>query len=172
MNLNIFLIILLAILIGAMADGYKKGMVREIISFVSLIITCVVVALLGNALSNYFDGNITNVIIMVILLSVIGIVRHLLGLVFFSAKVLASLPIVHWVDKLLGIVVGIAETILIIWTIYIFVGILNLGAVEQFIMDYTAESQLLTWLSQNNYLAQLVSQFNAEFGSKISLLFS
>ena len=39
-----------------MVDGYKKGMVRSLITFISLIITCVVVVLLGNALNNYFDG--------------------------------------------------------------------------------------------------------------------
>ena len=44
-------------------DGYKKGMVRSLISLISLLITCVVLFLLGNALSSYFDGRFFNVII-------------------------------------------------------------------------------------------------------------
>lgn len=162
MNLNLMMLIVLIVLICSMVDGYKKGMVREIISFVSLIITCVVVVLLGNALTSYFEGNIINVIIMVLLLCLIGIVRHLLGVVFFSAKVISKLPIVSWVDKLLGIVVGILETVLILWTIYTFIMLMDLGMIGQQILEYTEESQILTWLFENNYLAYLVEQISSQ----------
>lgn len=162
MNLNLMMLIVLIVMICSMVDGYKRGMVREIISFVSLIITCVVVVLLANALNSYFDGNIVNLIIMILLLCLIGIVRHLLGVVFFSAKVISKLPIVSWVDKLLGIVVGILETVLILWTIYTFIMLMDLGMIGQQILEYTEESQVLTWLFQNNYLAYLVEQISAQ----------
>ena len=162
MNVNLMLLIVLIVMIFSMVEGYKKGMVREIISFVSLIITCIVVVLLGNALTSYFEGNIINVIIMVLLLCVIGIVKHLLGVVFFSAKVISKLPVVSWVDKLLGIVVGILETILILWTIYTFIMLMDLGMIGQLILTYTEESQVLTWLYVNNYLAHLVEQISSQ----------
>lgn len=162
MNLNLMVIIVLVVMICGMVDGYKKGMVRELISFISLIISCVVMVLLGNALNSYFDGNIVNVVIAIILLCIIGIVRHLLGVVFFSAKVISKLPIVSWVDKLLGVVVGILETVLILWTIYTFVMLMDLGTIGQLILDYTAESQALTWLFEHNYLANLVEQLSSQ----------
>lgn len=162
MNLNLMIIIVLIVLFCSMVDGYKKGMVKSIISFISLIFTCVVVVLLGNALHSYFDGQIFNVIIMVLLLGLIGIVRHLLGVVFFSAKVISKLPIVHWVDKLLGIVVGILETVLILWTIYTFIMFMDLGILGQQILDFTQENQILTWLYQNNYLAYLVERITSQ----------
>lgn len=162
MNVNIMVLIVLIVMICSMADGYKRGMVREIISFVSLIITCVVVVLLANALTSYFDGNIVNLIIMILLLCLIGIVRHLLGVVFFSAKVISKLPIVSWVDKLLGIVVGVLETVLILWTIYTFIMLMDLGMIGQLILTYTEESQILTWLYVNNYLAHLVEQISSQ----------
>lgn len=135
MNLNIMSIIVLVIMLFSMIDGYKKGMVKEIISFISLIVTCVVVVLLGNAFHSYFDGEFINVVIMVLLLCLIGIVRHLLEIVFFSAKAISKLPIVHWVDKLLGIVVGILETVLILWTIYTFIMFMDLGIIGQMILE-------------------------------------
>lgn len=162
MNLNLMVLVVLIVMICSMVDGYKRGMVREIISFVSLIITCVVVVLLANALTSYFDGNIINVIIMVLLLCLIGIVRHLLGVVFFSAKVISKLPIVSWIDKLLGIVVGILETVLILWTIYTFIMLMDLGMIGQLILGYTEESPILTWLYVNNYLAYLVEQISSQ----------
>jgi uncharacterized membrane protein required for colicin V production len=139
-------------------DGYKKGMVRSLISLISLLITCVVLFLLGNALSSYFDGRFFNVIITLLLLAAIGLVHHLLNVVFFSAKVISKLPIVHSLDKLLGIVVGILETVLIVWTIYAFDIFRDLGTLGQVIVDYTRDSKILTCLYENNYLAYLIEQ--------------
>lgn len=155
MNLNLLLIITAVILLCMVVDGYKKGMVRSLISLISLLITCVVLFLLGNALSSYFDGRFFNVIITLLLLAAIGLVHHLLNVVFFSAKVISKLPIVHSLDKLLGIVVGILETVLIVWTIYAFDIFRDLG---QVIVDYTRDSKILTCLYENNYLAYLIEQ--------------
>ena len=86
MNLNLLLIITAVILLCMVVDGYKKVMVRSLISLISLLITCVVLFLLGNALSSYFDGRFFTVIITLLLLAAIGLVHHLLNVVFFSAK--------------------------------------------------------------------------------------
>lgn len=158
MNLNLLLIITAVILLCMVKDGYKKGMVRSLISLISLLITCVVLFLLGNALSSYFDGRFFNVIITLLLLAAIGLVHHLLNVVFFSAKVISKLPIVHSLDKLLGIVVGILETVLIVWTIYAFNIFRDLGTLGQVIVDYTRDSKILTCLYENNYLAYLIEQ--------------
>lgn len=161
-KLNILLIIFLIVALCNALEGYKKGMVKVVISFVSLIVTCIVVVLLGNALKSYYDGEIINVVIMVLLLCVVGLARHLLGVVFFSAKVLSKLPIVSWLNKLLGIVFGIFETVLILWTIYTFIMILDLGMVGQIILDNTEESSVLSWLYQHNYLAYLIEQISSQ----------
>ena len=158
MNLNLLLIITAVILLCMVVDGYKKVMVRSLICLISMLITCVILFLLGNALSSYFDGRFFNVIITLLLLAAIGLVHHLLNVVFFSAKVISKLPIVHSLDKLLGIVVGILETVLIVWTIYAFNIFRDLGTLGQVIVDYTRDSKILTCLYENNYLAYLIEQ--------------
>ena len=158
MNLNLLLIITAVILLCMVVDGYKKGMVRSLISLISLLITCVVLFLIGNGLSSYFDGKIFNVILTILLLAAIGLVHHLLNIVFFSAKMIVKLPIVHSLDKLLGIGVGILETVLIVWTIYAFNIFRDLGTLGQVIVDYTRDSKILTCLYENNYLAYLIEQ--------------
>ena len=157
--MNILLIIVAILMICKMVDGYKKGMVKEIISFVSLFILCVVLALLANGVSSYFDKKYVNVVLAVILLVVIGVVHHLLGVLFFSAKMVVKLPIVNWVDKLLGIVVGMLEIILILWTVYTFVMFMDLGMIGNQIVEYTKESNILLWFYDNNYLAYLLENF-------------
>ena len=153
MNINIVLIIMVIVLAAAVADGYKKGMVRSVISLVSLIITCGVVALLGYGVKSYFDGSVFNVIAMVLLLCLVGIVRHLLNVVFFSAKVISKLPVVSFGDKLLGIAFGVLETAVILWTVYILIMLLDIGTVGQMILDATQDSKLLSWMYEHNYLA-------------------
>ena len=160
--MNLLFVIVLIIMFFNIVSGYKKGMVREIISLISLIVMCIVVALIGNGLNSYFDGEIANVIIAVLLLCLVGIVHHLLGVVFFSAKVISKLPVVSWIDKLLGMLFGIVETILILWTIYAFIMMLDMGMIGQQILVYTRENQILTWLYENNYLAVWLERLNSE----------
>lgn len=156
--MNILAIIVLIVLIGKIADGYKRGMVKEIISFVSLIVLCIVFALLGIGLNNYFDKEFLGVIIVILLLGALGIVHHLLGIIFVSAKLLSKLPVIHWLDKLLGAVVGALGTILILWTVYLFVMYYGLGMIGQQILVYTEENAVLSWLYRYNLLADWVGK--------------
>lgn len=154
--MNIFSLIVLIFVLLKIIDGYKKGMVKEIISFVSLIVLCVVVLLIGNGLRSYVERQFVNVIIMILLLCVLGIAHHLLGLIFFSAKMIIKLPIVNWLDKVLGIVVGILETVLILWTIYTFLGVQDMGMLGKLVLESTAENPVLVWIYEHNYLAKWI----------------
>lgn len=161
--MNFLTIAVLVLLVIKMAEGFKRGMVREIISFISLIVLCAVAALIGRGLQSYVEKEFMGVVVAVLLLCILGIVHHLLGIVFFSAKLVSKLPIVHWLDKLLGIAVGALEVVLIIWTIYIFIMNFGLGMVGQQILSYTEENEVLSWLYRYNFLARWVSGLKGEF---------
>jgi len=154
MEINILLIIVGLILLCNVLDGYKKGMVKSIISLVSLIVLCLVVALIGNGLRKYMSGDFISLVVIVLLLCIVGIVNHLLGVVFFSAKVLSKLPVIHSADKLLGIVAGVLKTVLLVWTIYTLASMFDLGKFETYLIQYTNNSRILLWFYENNYLAQ------------------
>lgn len=162
-NINIMLIIAVIAAVCKMVDGYKKGMVKEIISLVSMVVLCLVAALIANGVHSYFDGNFFNVAVAVVLLTVLGIVHHLLSLVFFSAKLVAKLPVVHFVDKIAGIAFGVVEVILILWTIYAFIMMMDIGAIGQVILSYTEDSPILLWIYEHNYLARWIEQLLEEF---------
>ena len=151
--MNILLIIAAIAAIYKLVDGYKKGMVKEIISLISMVVLCMVAGLIAFGAKGYMSGKMGGVIISIVLLCLIGIVHHLLGLVFFSAKVITKLPVIHFADKLLGIVFGVFEVILILWTIYTFIMMGNTGVIGGIISDYTADSQVLTWIYQHNWIA-------------------
>ena len=84
--MNILLLIVLALLIIKIVSGSKLGMVREIISFVSLIVLSLFVILVGKGLQSYADGEIFSLVVVAFLLGILGILHHLLGVVFLPAK--------------------------------------------------------------------------------------
>ena len=165
MNLNLLLVIMAVVLICMVMDGYKKGMVKSLISLISLLITPAWYLMVSSPgrLPSWLDflsspEPAALSLLTILLLAAIGLVHHLLNIVFFSAKMIVKLPIVHSLDKLLGIVVGMLETVLIVWTIYAFNIFRDLGTLGQVIVDYTRDSRILTCLYENNYLAYLVEQ--------------
>ena len=89
---------------------------------------------------------------------VLGIAHHMLKLVFFSAKMIAKLPIVKRVDKLMGMIVGALEVVLILWTIYTFIMYFQMGTIGNLIIEYSRDSKILTWLYEYNMLAPLVEK--------------
>ena len=156
MGINLLVIAVLALLVLKIVSGYKRGMVKELIMFVSLIITCIMVALISNGISSYNSGRIFNVVLMVLMLIVLSIVQLVLKPIFFSAKLVVKLPIVSWLDHALGILVGVLETILLLWTLYFFVMIMDMGGISEQILEWTRGNVVLRWFFEHNYLASFL----------------
>lgn len=163
MEVNVLLIIVLAAMLFKIVDGYKKGMIKEIISLVSLAVLCTVIALIAGGISSYQDGRFFNVAAAFILLLILGIVHHLLSLVFFSAKMVSKLPVVHFVDKLLGVVFGVFEVVVLLWTVYTFVMMMDMGSIEEMVLACTEKNRILTWFYSHNYLAYGMEYLLSEF---------
>lgn len=163
MNLNFLLIIVVILAVYKVVDGYKKGMVKEIVSLISMAVLCAVAALIAGGISNYNSGKIFNVIVAVVLLLLVLIAHQLLKVVFFSAKLVSKLPVVHFVNKLLGMVFGVFEVVLLLWTVYTLIMMMELGAIEQIIVSYTQESKILVWIYEHNYLAYLIELLLSKF---------
>lgn len=160
--MNIMLIVVAVCVLAKIADGYKKGMVKEIISLVTLIIMGIMIVLISNGLHSYMEKEVAGVIIAVVLLALLGIVHHMLSVVFFSAKMISKLPVIHWANKLLGAVFGVLEVVLILQIIYVFIMYFGLGMIGQQILEYTRESVVLTAIYQYNVVAGLVENLMSQ----------
>ena len=164
--MNLLLIIIGVVLIWRVIEGFRVGMVREIISLVSLIVMSVSVILLAVALGSYMDKDVVSMILAIILFLVLCIVHRIVSVVFFSAKAISKLPVVHGIDRVLGGVVGTCETIIITWVIFSLVMAFGLGVIGEQITLYIKESTILSFLYEHNYLAYGVSLLS----ERISLL--
>ena len=162
--MNWLLIIMAVILIWRVAEGIHRGMVKEIISFISLVVLSLVIGLLGTALSKYFEKDILSMIVAILLLLILCVAHRLLSLVLFSAKLISKLPVVHSCDKLLGALMGVLETVLLLWTVYTLIRTFGLGMAGQQLLEYAAQNPVLSFLYKYNYLQLLVDTLAAKAG--------
>ena len=103
------LIIIALIFIWRIIAGFRKGMVQELISLVAMAVAGVCVVLILGAIGSYLDKEIAQVVKMVAVLLAVCLVYRLVNVLFTSLQLIAKLPIVRWLDKVLGIAVGFAE---------------------------------------------------------------
>ncbi len=154
--MNLMLIAAALFALFKVVDGYKKGMIKEVVSLVTLILMGIMVVLISKGLHSYMEKEVVGVIIAVVLMALLGVVHHLLNVVFFSAKMISKLPVISWVNKVLGAVFGFLEVILTLQIIYVFIMYFGLGMIGQQILEYTRESIVLTKIYQYNVVAKLV----------------
>lgn len=160
--MNVVLLVTIVLLVIKILDGQKRGMVKEIISLVSLALTCVVVVIVGAGLHFVKSNQIAGVLVAILLLALMGIAHHFLRLVFFSAKLISKLPVISFGNKILGAIVGALEVILLLWTVYTFAMYYDLGAIGNIIIEGTKESTILTKVYEFNMLAPIVESVLAK----------
>ena len=103
MNINLLLPALLLLAVWRAWRGYKNGFAEEIYRLISLVAALFVLALLLMAVSSFRADDMKNGIISVILLIITGIVLHLFGIIMKSLKAIAKLPIISFLNSLLGL---------------------------------------------------------------------
>ena len=99
-----------------------------------------------------------------VIIALLCTVHHFINVVLFPAKLLAKLPVVKSVDKLLGVVLGIVEVVFLLWTIYSLLTVFDVGLIEEKILHYTQDNEILRWIYRNNYLIGWVNQLIAKIG--------
>lgn len=107
------LIMIACIFIWRIIAGFKKGMVQELISLVAMVVAGFCIVLILGAIGSYLDREIGKVIQMTAVLLVVCLVYRLVNLLFTSLGLIAGLPVVKGLDKLLGVVIGMAEAAVI-----------------------------------------------------------
>ena len=168
--MNWLLIVAALVLVWRIAEGIERGMVKEIISFVSLVVLCLTVALIGTAVGKYLDKDIISMIVAIVLLLILLIVHRLLGFVFFSAKLIVKLPVIKLLDKILGAVFGLLETLVLLWTLFSVIMAFETGVFGSMIAQYVENSKILGFIFKYNYLQVLVDYLAQKMQIGIGLL--
>lgn len=154
--MNILLIILGLIMIWRIAVGAKRGMVKELFGLVNLIFVSLVLTLAFLVYKGYTTGSIIELVPLIIAIVVLSIVYAIVKLVFSPAKLVAKLPLVKSADKILGIVFGAFEVIVVYWVLGCVLKYTDIALLEQYVMPMITSNSLLSNLYANNLLDKLL----------------
>lgn len=160
--MNILLITLAVIMIWRISAGMKKGVVREALALVNVLFVALVIGLVCMITNAYHEGNYIAIAIMFVIIVVLSIVYSILKIVFFPAKVLTKLPVLSSADKLLGLAMGVVETLIGFWGLCYAMMYVEFGTLNTQILMMIEESKLLTTLYQYNLLGVLLETIKAK----------
>ena len=125
MDINLVWIIAVAFLLISAITGFKRGLVESTMRLVTSILGIIVLVVLAKGVGSFIQGSYINVLMALILLTVLHILHRLGKLILDSCKLVSKLPVIHSLDKIAGIFLGLAEAILFIWLVFLFVGVMN-----------------------------------------------
>lgn len=137
--------------------GIKRGFVKEFCSLISVVIASIAVILIAFGVRNFFSHEVVLVVAAIVLILLLGIIYKLLDVFFVSLKLIAKLPVIKYLDKLLGIAIGVAETVLIVWALYCIITIMQPSAFGNWIINCVKNNTIMKYLYVNNYLFEWVS---------------
>ena len=160
-----FIIFLILFVIFAFR-AVKAGFVKELCEFISAIIASIAIIRLAYAIYEVFDKEKIQFAVVVILIVLLGIVYKLLSLCFTSLKLIAKLPVVKVLDKILGVVMALLEIVVLIWAVYSLIIIVKGGALGRWIIECAKQNPIMRFLYERNYLFILIRNI----GDKLSMI--
>lgn len=155
MNLVFFIVLLL--LIGGGVKGYKRGMVEELNATIALILALAAISMFVVAVSGYMEHVTLRTILGIVCMTIAILVYRITDFILSSLKIISSIPVIRGGNKLLGFGVGVLEAVLLIWVVFIIIVAFAFGGISSYILDSIKENELLVWLFQNNYLADVMA---------------
>ena len=133
--------------------GFRKGLVKEVINCISLLVSSATVVLLSSVLKSYTSKQFVEMLILIIMVLIVSIANKLIKMLLEGIKVISELPVISLINKLAGAAFGVVQTILIVWFAFCLIGMFDLGIIGEYIQMYIGDSEILTLLYENNMLA-------------------
>lgn len=152
MNINIVLVVVLLILAVSACNGYKKGMLQEVISIISLIFAVFVFALVATAFNNFISKEYMYVVMAILFIVALVIVFQITKIIVIPARILSKLPIISFINKVCGFLLGMAEGVIFIWFVFLLLDVLSFSSISRYILDTIQENTFLIYLYEQNLL--------------------
>ncbi|MBQ9990847.1 MAG: CvpA family protein [Lachnospiraceae bacterium] len=135
---------------------FREGMTKVLGSLIAWIVAILVITLLVIIYLGFKNENIKLTVVMIIALVLVGFIYGIIHFVVRSIRMIAKLPVFRLLDQLLGLAVGVAEGIILIWLLFVINEAGLLGEFGEIISRDTASSQILSTLYEYNYLVKLI----------------
>ena len=126
-------------------------MTREISGLVALFAGLFVLAIAIMLFTSLSAGEITNTVYSVILLVLFGAAYGIVKFLLRSAKAVSNLPILHFLDCVMGSVIGVLKSLVIVWIVFLLCEHNLLGEATEYIRSDITENTFLKLLYEYNF---------------------
>ncbi|MBR5360486.1 MAG: CvpA family protein [Lachnospiraceae bacterium] len=123
MNYYTILIYVIAalIIIWRISVSFKRGLVQELSNTIAILIVLGVGYALKNIIFGFIDKRFGTIVIYIGYLALLLLIYKIVSFIFASLKIFARLPVIKFIDKLLGAILGAVEgaaiVLFLIWFI-------------------------------------------------------
>lgn len=114
----IFALIIFLLFIWRIRKGFRNGIMKEIVTILSGVISLISVALVSFAISSYREKALSMFALCVIGLVVLGVVFKLCSLILRPILALSNISVIGALDSILGAVMGAVEAAAISCLVY------------------------------------------------------
>lgn len=114
----IFAFIIFLLFIWRIKKGFHNGIMKEVVTLLSGIVSLICVALVFFAISSYFAKAMSALTVCVIGLILMGTVFRLCSLIFRPIMALSNISVIGGVDKVMGAAMGIVEACGLSYLVY------------------------------------------------------
>lgn len=157
-DVNILFIIAVALFAICAARGWKSGLIEGIVRIVSSILGLCVLLVAAQGIYGFMKGGIASAAVAVAVLAVIGSVHRFVKFITETFKLVRWVPFGKFADRLLGVVLGVAEALCIIWVAFILIGGFDMFGLQGWLMGNIGKSRFLQMLYDVNYLTLLLQR--------------
>lgn len=115
----VFVLIIFLLFIWRIKRGFHNGIMKEIVTILSGVVSLICVTLMFFAVSSYMARAVSTLTVCVVGLTLLGILFKVCGLIFKPILALSNISLIGAVDQILGAVMGAAEAFLLSCALYI-----------------------------------------------------
>ncbi|MDE6909386.1 MAG: CvpA family protein [Lachnospiraceae bacterium] len=155
-DMNILFIIVASILVIGAVWGWKRGLLESVIRIISCILGIFVLVVAAKGVGNFIQKSYVKVIMAVILLLAIRMIHRAVKFLTDTFRLVRAIPVGKLADKLAGAVLGLAEAVIVIWLMFLIIGIFDIMGLKVWMIEQVSESSFLTMLYYSNYLIELL----------------
>jgi uncharacterized membrane protein required for colicin V production len=111
-----------------------------------------------NNFKGYLNGYLSSVIISVMAFVVTFIIiQILLWVISMALDILGRLPLIKQVNKLAGLLVGLAQGLVVVWIFFLLLTVFGSSEWGQKAMEMIGENQILSLIYNNNILLEFIT---------------
>lgn len=111
----LLILISIAVLMSLMTRGFRAGAAKSISALFSLGAAALCLYLLSGLLRDFLHARLGGLISGIIMLSVVVMLYRLFHLFFSAINLIARLPVIHWLDAALGLLLGLGEGLFVLY---------------------------------------------------------